>query len=49
MKTFYVRYCENLQYKEMTIEAYGRMDAQRRLKEMQKERSFSVIQLREIK
>ena len=49
MKKFYVRYCEDLQYKEMIIEAYGRMDAQRRIKEMQKERNFTVIQLCELK
>lgn len=49
MKKFYVRYCENLQYKEMTIEAYGRMDAERKLKEMKKEKEFSVIQLKELR
>ena len=45
MKKFYVRYMENLQAKEMIIEAYGREDAKRRIREMQKEKMFGVIQL----
>lgn len=48
MKKFNVIYMENLQTKEMVIEAYGREDAKRRIREMQKEKMFGVIQLCEL-
>ena len=47
MKKFYVMYSENLQNKETTIEAYGRMDAQRVFRNLYG--NLYIIQLREIK
>jgi hypothetical protein len=46
MKKFYVMYSKNLQNKETTIEAYGKMHAERVFKELYG--NLHIIQLREI-
>lgn len=46
MKKFYVAYWENLQRKEMIVEAKGKIQAERKFRELKG--NFVIIQLKEV-